>query len=87
MSCNIWWDWLPFGLDRYLLGFGPLGNILGLLLFFLTLYFIIKLVMSFLPKTNADLDKNHSLEILKARYAKGEITAEDYKRMRDLLAS
>ena len=42
--------------------------------------------MSFLPKTNADLDKNHSLEILKARYAKGEITAEDYKRMRDLLA-
>ncbi len=86
-NCGNWAIGLPFGLDKYFVGFGPFGGILGLLLLFLILYFIIKLIMSFLPKPNADVDKNHSLEILKTRFAKGEITKEDYQRMREILIS
>ena len=84
-NCGNWTVGLPFGLGKYFVGFGPFGGILGLLLFFIVLYFIIKLVMSFLPKPNADVDKNDSLEILKNRFAKGEISPEEYQRMRELL--
>lgn len=86
-NCGNWAVGLPFGLDKYFIGFGPFGGILGLLLLFIILYFIIKLIMSFLPKPNADVDKTDSLEILKNRFAKGEISQEDYQRMRDLLIS
>ncbi|NNF47912.1 MAG: hypothetical protein HKP41_13555 [Desulfobacterales bacterium] len=41
--------------------------------------------MSFLPKSNAEVDKYDSLEILKNRFAKGEISEDDYQRMRELL--
>lgn len=86
-NCGNFGIGLPFGLGKYFMGLGPLGGIAGLLLLFIILYFIIKLFMSFLPKPNADVDKNDSLEILKTRFAKGEITKEDYQRMRELLIS
>ncbi|NNK14082.1 MAG: hypothetical protein HKP52_07580 [Desulfofustis sp.] len=41
--------------------------------------------MSFLSKSNAEVDKYDSLEILKNRFAKGEISEDDYQRMRELL--
>jgi putative membrane protein len=84
-NCGNWGVGLPFGLGKYVAGLGPLGGILGLLLLLLILYFVIKLVLSFLPKTNAVVDKNDSLEILKNRFAKGEISPEEYQRMRELL--
>jgi len=86
-NCGNWAVGLPFGLDKYFIGFGPFGGILGLLLFVTISYFIIKLIMSFVPKPNADVDKYDSLEILKNRFAKGEITEDDYQRMRELLIS
>ena len=76
---------LPFGLGKYVVGLGPSGGILGLLLLLLIVYFAIKLVLSFLPRTNAGVDKNDSLEILKNRFAQGEISPEEYQRMRELL--
>lgn len=84
-NCGNWGIGLPFGLGKYFAGLGPFGGILGLLLLLVILYFVIKLVLSFLPKTNADLDKNDSLEILKNRFARGEISPEEYQRMRELL--
>ena len=86
-NCGNWAVGLPFGLSKYFIGLGPFGGILGLLLLFIILYFIIKVIMSFLPKSNADVDKYDSLDILKNRFAKGEITEDDYQRMRELLIS
>ena len=86
-NCGNWAVGLPFGLGKYFIGLGPFGGFFGLLLLFIILYFIIKVIMSFLPKSNADVDKNDSLEILKNRFAKGEITEDDYQRMRELLIS
>lgn len=48
---------------------------------------MIKLIMSFLLKPNADVDKCDSLDILINRFAKGEISQEDYQRMRAILLS
>ena len=84
-NCGNWGIGLPFGLGKYFTGFGPFGGIVGLLFFVIILYLLIKLVMSFLPKPDADVYKNDSLEILKNRFAKGEITKEEYQRMRALL--
>ncbi len=84
-NCGNWGVGLPFGLGKYFVGLSPFGGILGLLLLLLILYVAIKLVLSFLPRANADVDKNDSLEILKNRFAKGEISPEEYQRMRELL--
>ena len=84
-NCGNWAIGLPFGFGKYFIGLGPFGGILALLLLFVILYFIIRLVMSFMPKPNADVDKTDSLEILKKRFAKGEISPEEYQRMRELL--
>ena len=84
-NCGNWGIGLPFGLGKYFVGLGPFGGILGLLVLLLILYVATKLVLSFLPRANADVDKNDSLEILKNRFAKGEISPEEYQRMRELL--
>lgn len=86
-NCGNWAFGLPFGLGKFFIGLGPFGGILGLLLLLLIVYSIIKLVMSALLKPNADGDKNDSLEILKTRFAKGDISKDEYQRMRELLSS
>jgi len=84
-NCGNWGIGLPLGLGKYFAGLGPIGGIIGLLLLLLILFLVIKLVLAFLPGTNAEVDKNDSLEILKNRFARGEISPEEYQRMRELL--
>ena len=84
-NCNNWGVVLPFGLEKFFMGFGPFGGLLGLALFIFTIYAIVKLVMSLFSKPNNNMDRHDSLTILKNRFAKGEITQEEYSRMREIL--
>lgn len=67
------------------MGFGPFGGLLGLVLFLFIIYMIAKLVISLFSKPIANPDRQDSLTILKNRFAKGEITQEEYIRMREIL--
>lgn len=84
-NCSNWGAGLPFGLGNYFMGFGPFGSLLGLVLFVLIIYVIAKLFMSLFSRPNANPDRQDSLAILKNRFAKGEITQEEYSRMREIL--
>ena len=84
-NCNNWMGWVPNGIGKYFMGFGPFGGLLSLLLFILAMYLIFKIVRSFIPNSKATSDKNDSLRILKIRLAKGEITQEEYSRMYEIL--
>jgi len=84
-NCNNWGAGLPFGLNNFFMGFGPFGGLLSLAFFILIIYLIAKLVMSLFSKSTANPDRQDSLTILKNRFAKGEITQEEYNRMREIL--
>ncbi len=84
-NCNNWVAGLPFGLSNFFMGFGSFGGLLGFIIFIFIIYVIVKLVMSLLPKPNANPDRQYSLTILKKSLAKGEITQEEYNRMREIL--
>ena len=84
-NCYNWGAGLPFGLNNFFMGFGPFGGLLGLAFFVLIIYLIAKLVMSLFSKPTANPDWQDSLTILKNRFAKGEITQEEYNKMREIL--
>lgn len=84
-NCGEWIGGIPFGLGRYFMWAGPFGWVLGLLFFILIMYLIFKVIKSFMPNTYAASDKYDSLGILKARFAKGDISQEEYQRMRESL--
>ncbi len=84
-NCNNWIGGGSYGIGKFFMGFGPFGGLLSLLIFILMIYLLFKIVRSFIPKTHATSDRNDSLGILKNRFAKGEITQEEYHRMHEML--
>jgi putative membrane protein len=84
-NCNNWMGGFPHNISSYIMGFGPFGGILSILFFVLMIYLIVKIVRSFFPPQRASLDKKDSLRILKNRFAKGEISQEEYSRMYEIL--
>lgn len=62
--------------------FGILINILVMALLAAAVVFIVR---SFLPKSSSSRDAADSLEILKRKYALGEISEEEYARMKEIL--
>jgi putative membrane protein len=71
-------------------GFFPGGIIslaIGGLVIFLLVYLAITVFRS-LPNTNARSlrDRSDSLAILKARFARGEITEEEYSKMKGVIS-
>jgi putative membrane protein len=86
-SCGSWLTGFHSGFGNFFMGFGPFGGVLRLLLVILVISLVVKLIMSIGPKPNATPDKKDSLGILKNRLAKGEITQEEYHRMRETLMS
>jgi len=67
------------------MGFGPFGGLLSLVFFILIIFLIAKVVLSLFPKRTANPDRQDSLKILENSLAKGEITQEEYNRMRKIL--
>jgi uncharacterized membrane protein len=86
-NCNSWLGGFPHGIGKYFMGLGPFGGLLGLLFFILAIYFLFKIVRSFISNPEATTDKKDSLVILKTRFAKGEITQAEYHRMHTTLMS
>ncbi len=79
MGCPWWWG------PGFFFG-GPWGWMIGLLFWALVIYAIFRLISNL---TNRSLGVNRkeetALEILKRRYAKGEIDTEEFmKRKKDL---
>jgi putative membrane protein len=76
---------MPYGAGKFFMGLGPLGGFLSLLILILAIVLLFKIVRLMLTKTCAISDKNDSLEILKNRLAKGQISQEEYQRMYEFL--
>ncbi|MDA3970590.1 MAG: SHOCT domain-containing protein [Desulfobulbaceae bacterium] len=56
---------------------GPFGIILALLFWGLVIYLLVRVFQAIFRSTGSD-----DLDILKKRYAKGEISEEEFKRMK-----
>jgi len=69
-------QYYPYGPHHGWYGYGWVYGIIGLIVFLVVLYFIFR-------KTETQEKKSdRALEILKERYAKGEITKEEFEEMR-----
>jgi putative membrane protein len=84
-NCDGWLTGDYSGAGNLLFGFGPFGGIMGVLIIIVLLILLYKLFKALTPGTNAASDKNDSLMILKSRFARGEISLDEYQRMKDTL--
>jgi len=68
-----------------MMGFGGFGMIFGFIFFVLIVIGVILLIVWLVRKTGyniTDKTSTRTLEILKERYAKGELTKEQYESMK-----
>ncbi|MHB8280179.1 MAG: SHOCT domain-containing protein [Candidatus Humimicrobiaceae bacterium] len=73
-----------------MMGFGGFGMIFGFIFFVLIVIGVILLIVWLVRRTGyniTDKTSTRSLEILKERYAKGELTKEQYENMKKELIS
>jgi len=64
---------------------GPLGLLTYSLLLMLLLYVAFKVARTWRFNDSASADKRDSLEILKVRLAKGEISRDEFNELKNLL--
>jgi len=55
---------------------------MGMLFWFLIFIIIIMIAFSFFKKSETGIDNNSALDILKNRYAKGEINKEEFEEIK-----
>lgn len=90
-GCNIGGNWGGlFGSGGWFMGGGLLGLLWKVLLIALIVFLVVKLIQGLgvgidARRNRAD-DRDDSLEIIKNRLARGEITTDEYQRMKDVLA-
>ena len=82
-NCNLGF---PLAHGGWLLGHGPLGLLLHFLLAIVFVYVLIRIGQAIFVGRGARRDSSDSLEILRVRFARGEISAEEYQRMREILS-
>ncbi|GEL08841.1 SHOCT domain-containing protein [Salisediminibacterium halotolerans] len=80
MMNNSDWGWMH-------LGGGIFGFLLMLGLILLIVYLVVWIVRSTTDKTSAERKQSNALAILDERYAKGEISEEEYERKKKTLES
>ena len=73
------------GFGHWFFGGGIIGFSITALIIIIFAILIFKLVKSNQPMNSETLDKNDSFKILKTRYAKGEINAQEYQKMKEML--
>jgi putative membrane protein len=78
-------SWLGGGYPGTGSFFGHFGGIIGLLIFVVVIALIYKLFKSSSKGANATSDKHDSFAILKSRFARGEISLEEYQRLKEIL--
>lgn len=81
-GCNF----LSSGMGHWGFGGGMIGFGITLLIIVLVVFGLLQLSKSG-RKRDPHADTTDSLKILKSRYAKGEITEQEYLKMRDILCS
>lgn len=65
-------------------GFG--GLLITVMMFVTIVYITILIVRSFFGKDTAVKDVSDSMEIVKRKFAMGEISEEEFQRMREILS-
>lgn len=81
---------MPFYEGKYMRGFmfprfgmmGGLGLLVNVIVVTLIILGVVILIRTLLRKDNIKLSSNQSLDILKERFAKGEITLEEYETIK-----
>ena len=76
-SCN--WG-APFS-------YSLIGILINILMMVTIIYIVVLTVRSFLSKGKENQDTVDSLEIVKQKYARGEITEEEFLQMKNILLS
>jgi putative membrane protein len=66
-------------------GFGGLGMIVGMIIFAAIVTFAVLAIIHFTRKPARRNTGSDALEVLKMRLAKGEITEEEYVKLRNVL--
>lgn len=59
---------------------------MGMLFWFVMLIIIVMLAMNFFKKNDLKNENESALDILKKRYAKGEISKEEFKQIKSTIA-
>lgn len=76
-----------FGAHGGFMGGGLFGMLWSVLLLVLAAYLIVRLFQAFSNTAGPRRDRNDSMEILREKFARGEISSEEYDRMREVLAN
>jgi len=79
---NCGWGIWNGGGPGWFMGGGMFGFIWMILLILAAVYLATRLFQAFNARRNGGPDKSDSLNIIKARFAKGEIGTEEYERMK-----
>jgi putative membrane protein len=64
---------------------GIVGILINVMMLVTIIYIAVLIIRSFLSKGKTNKDTSDSLEIVKRKFALGEITEEEYHRMNDIL--
>lgn len=64
---------------------GVVGILINIMMLVTIIYIVVLIFRSFLSKDMPNKDTSDSLEIVKRKFALGEITEEEYRRMKDIL--
>ena len=73
------------GFGHWFFGGGIIGFSITALIIIIIASLIFKLVKSNQSMDSETLDKNDSFKILKTRFARGEINAQEYQKMKEML--
>nr|WP_287410230.1 SHOCT domain-containing protein [Pseudodesulfovibrio sp.] len=82
-SCNF--GILNGGGPGWFMGGGMFGFIWMILFALIAVYLISKLFQAFTSRQGGRPDRDDSLNIIKEKFAKGELTADEYQRMKEVL--
>jgi len=74
------------GWSNWPMGGGLFGLLLTILLLAGLIYVFALILQNFRPRPSSRTDRDDSLAILRARFARGEISSEEYERMKDFLS-
>lgn len=82
-NCN--WGYPSFMHGSGFMGHGPIGLLAIIVILAVVVSLVVFLIKSFGNRCKTSKDTVDSLEIIKTKFARGEITEEEYLRMKDIL--